>query len=571
MQITVNGKNIEANRNETILSVLKREGFDIPTLCHIEGMQPSGACRICVVELEDRGTLVPSCSYPVAEGMKIRTHSPKVINARKTIIELLIGSHPDDCLYCDKQDSCELLSLARKYGVNEKRYSKISKNFPRDVSSPSITRDPKKCILCGKCVRVCEEVQNVACIDFVRRGFNSHIGPAFDYSLNISSCVNCGQCVNVCPTGALLETNNINQVIKALSSGKFVVAQHAPAVSVSLGEEFGLPAGRDVDGMMVSALKEIGFKAVFDTSFAADLTIMEEASELVYRIKNGGTTPMFTSCCPAWVKYVETFNPDMIPNLSTCKSPHQMLGSIIKSSYAQENKIKPEDIVVVSIMPCTAKKFEIKRQEMRNKKVDDVDISLTTRELARLINIFGIDFKNIKPSVADMPFGKRSGAGKIFGASGGVCEAALRTAYHLITGKELGKLDFESVRGLEGIKKASVEIEGKNIKIAVTSGLGNASKLIEEIKNGERYDFIEIMACPGGCVNGGGQPFPKNKKNVLERMKALYEIDENEEIRTSHSNPAIVELYNTFLGKPLGEKSHHLLHTTYSKRTTADR
>lgn len=572
MKIYINGKEAEAKSGETILSVLKRESVEVPTLCHMEGRIPSGACRICVVEVEGQSNLIPSCSYPVAEGMRIITNSSKVINARKTIIELLLSSHPDDCLYCDKQDKCELLSLARKYGVNDKRFIKTLRNLKPDFSSPSIIRDPNKCILCGKCVRVCEEVQGVGCIDFVKRGFKSQVGCAFNSSINITSCVNCGQCINVCPTGALMENNNIKMVQKAIESGKFVVAQHAPAVSVSLGEEFGFPPGKDVDGLMVTALREIGFKAVFDTSFAADLTIMEEASELVERIKSGKKNmPMFTSCCPGWVKYVETFFPDYIPNLSTCKSPHQMLGAVIKSYYAKKNGIKPEDIVVVSIMPCTAKKFEIKRDNMSSGEVDDVDYSLTTRELARMISIYGIDFKNLKPSKADIPFGERSGAGKIFGSSGGVCEAALRTAYWLVTGKDIKKLDFESVRGLDGIKKAEVDINGIKLRIGVVSGLGNIKSLLKSPNFRDEYDFVEVMACPGGCINGGGQPFNKNRKALVERMKSLYQIDSEEKIRTSHSNQAVKFLYEDFLKKPLGEKSHHLLHTSYVKRIVADK
>ena len=572
MKIYVNNTEVEAKPGETILEVLKREGIEIPTLCHMDGMIPSGACRICVVEIEGQKNLIPSCSYPVSEGLKIKTNSPRVINARKTIIELLISSHPDECLYCDRQDSCELLSLARRYGVIGQRFVKTERDLKPDFSSPSIVRDPNKCILCGRCVRVCEEIQKIGCIDFIKRGFRSQISTAFESSINVTSCVNCGQCINVCPTGALRENNNIREVMLAIESGKFVVAQHAPAVSVALGEEFGFPPGKDVDGLMVSAMRKIGFKAVFDTSFAADLTIMEEASELVERIKSGKKNmPMFTSCCPGWVKYVETFYPDYIKNLSTCKSPHQMLGAIIKSYYAKKNNLDPKDIVVVSVMPCTAKKFEVKRNELKSGNFEDVDISITTRELARLISMNNINLKNLKPESADMPFGQRSGAGKIFGASGGVCEAALRTAYHLLTGKELKELDFQEVRGLNGVKKTKVNINGKDIKIAVVSGLGNVKELLESADFESEYDFVEVMACPGGCINGGGQPFLKNKKALYDRMKALYDIDSREKIRTSHSNPAIKSLYEEFLGRPLGEKSNHLLHTKYSKRSVVDR
>lgn len=572
MKITVNDREIEAVEGERLLSVLKREGFDIPTLCYLEDMAPSGACRVCVVEIEGQANLATSCSLPVTPGLKVKTHSPRVINARKTVIELLMGSHPDDCLYCDKQDKCQLLDLARKYGVTKRRFPRISRNYRLDVSGPSIIREPEKCILCGKCVRVCEEVQKVGCIDFSMRGFKSKISCAFEGALNVSSCVNCGQCVAVCPTGALMGNNNIQAVTRALESGKYVVAQHAPAVSVSLGEEFGLPLGKDVDGLMVSALREMGFKAVFDTSFAADLTIMEEASELAARIKKGGKLPMFTSCCPGWVKYVETFYPQFLDNLSTCKSPHQMLGAVIKSYYAKKEGIDPKDIVVVSIMPCTAKKFEIERPEMKNENMEDVDFSLTTRELARMINIFGIDFKNLTPGQADLPFGERSGAGKIFGASGGVMEAAVRTAHYLLTGKELAELKFEPVRGLKGVKKAEVKIGEKKLRLAVLSALGNAGDFLSDLEKGFcDSDFVEVMACSGGCVNGGGQPFAQNKKAVAERARALYEIDSCEKLRTSHENQALKTLYKEFLGKPLGEKSHHLLHTSYQARKTKDR
>lgn len=571
MKVWINAKQVEVDGEQTILDVLKKNSIDVPTLCHMEGRLPSGACRICVVEVEGQQNLIPSCSTPIQDGMKIWTSNPRVINARKTIIELLLSSHPDDCLYCDKQDKCYLLQLARKYAVDSNRFPKTVRDLKPDYASPSISRDPSKCILCGKCVRVCEEVQGVGCIDFVGRGFSTAIGCAFNSSINVTSCVNCGQCVAVCPTGALMETRNIADVMNAIRSGKYVVAQHAPAVSVSLGEEFSLPYGRDVAGLMVTALKMMGFKAVFDTSFAADLTIMEEASELVDRITKKKTLPLFTSCCPAWVKYVETFYPDFIDNLSTCKSPHQMLGEVIKSYYAEKNNIDPDDIVVVSIMPCTAKKFEVKRPELKGENSSDVDYSLTTRELARMISMNGIDLKKLSPSEADMPFGKRSGAGKIFGASGGVSEAAIRTAHFLLTGNEISNLDFKAVRGLDGVKKAEIHIEGIKLRIAVVNGLGNFKKLLETSDLKNDFDFIEVMACPGGCINGGGQPFAPDRKALSERMNALYSIDSSEKVRTSHTNPAILELYKDFLIKPNSEKSHSLLHTHYSKRNVEDR
>ncbi len=571
MKLTVNGKELEAKSGETILTLLKREGVKVPTLCHMEDMLPSGACRLCVVEVEGAPGLVPSCSFPAAEGMKIHTNSPRVINARKTIIELLLGSHPDDCLYCAKQPSCDLSRLSREYGVTKRKFPVITRRRNLDVSSPSIVRDPEKCILCGKCVRVCEETQGVACIDFIKRGSSAFIGCAFDSSLNVSSCVNCGQCINVCPTGALMEKSSIQEVMDALGSGKYAVVQHAPAISVSLAEEFGLPAGTDVNGVMTAAFRKMGFKAVFDTSFSADLTIMEEASELVERVKTGGTLPMMTSCSPGWIKYVESFYPEMTANLSTCKSPQQMLGALIKTSYAKNKGLKPSGIVSVSIMPCTAKKFEVTRPEMGRGGAADIDYVLTTRELAQMIKLFGIDLKALTPQEPDLPFGERTTAGKLFGASGGVMEAALRTAYFMLTGKELGVVKFEAIRGQAGVKEAKVKIGDLEVGIAVVSGLGNAKKLIEEIKGGRKdLHFIEVMTCPGGCINGGGQPFARNKAAIAERMRALYTIDSTEKIRTSHSNKAVQQLYKEFLGKPLGEKSHHLLHTKYARRKPAD-
>ncbi len=572
MKLTVNGKEMEAKAGETILAALKREGIKVPTLCHMEDMLPSGACRICVVEVEGAPNLVPSCSFPAAEGMKIHTNSPRVINARKMIIELLLGSHPDDCLYCAKQPTCDLSRLAREYGVTKRKFPVQTRRKNMDISSPSILRDPEKCILCGKCVRVCEETQGVACIDFVKRGSEAYIGCAFNTGLNVSSCVNCGQCINVCPTGALMEKSYIQEVMSALAAGKHVVVQHAPAVSVSLAEEFGLPAGTDVNGVMTTAFRKMGFKAVFDTSFSADLTIMEEGSELVERVKTGGVLPMMTSCSPGWIKFVETFYPEMLPNLSTCKSPQQMLGAMIKTYYAKKQGLKPADIVSVSVMPCTAKKFEMGRPEMGRGGAADIDYVLTTRELAQMIKIYGLDLKALEPQEPDMPFGERTTAGKIFGASGGVMEAALRTAHFLITGKELGVIKFEPVRGLAGIKEAKVKVGELEVGIAVASGLGNARKLMEEIKSGARKDlhFIEIMTCPGGCINGGGQPFARNKVAIAERMRALYNIDATEKIRVSHNNKAVQQLYKEFLGKPLGEKSHHLLHTKYAKRKVSD-
>ncbi|HAK95808.1 MAG TPA: ferredoxin [Planctomycetes bacterium] len=562
------GRTIQANEGETILTALKREGIHVPTLCHMEGLPPSGACRLCVVEVEGTPTLAPACSYPVAPGMKINTRSPRVLEARKTNVELLLSNHPDDCLYCSRNGKCDLQGLAMEMGIRQRLYRGKKTTREMDVSSPSILRDPDKCILCGRCVRVCEEVQGVSAIDFINRGSRAFIGTAFDTGLNLSSCVNCGQCVLVCPTGALSETSSLADVVAALSDpDKMVVAQHAPAVSVSLAEEFGVKPGTDLDGKMVAALRRIGFDRVFDTSFTADLTIMEEGSELVHRIKTGGVLPMLTSCSPGWIKFVEEFYPEFIPNISTCKSPQQMMGAVIKSFFAQREAVDPAKIVSVSIMPCTAKKFECSRPEMAPGHVPDVDYVLTTRELGQLLRMFGVDLAAMEPEAADTPFGERSSAGKIFGASGGVMEAAVRSAYFLITGKEYPELKIQPVRGMQGCKEVRLNVDGLELGAAVVSGLGQARKLLDQLKAGRKdLHFIEVMTCPGGCINGGGQPLKADMEAVKSRMQALYKIDREEQLRVSHRNKWVLRLYEEFLGKPLGETSHRLLHTHYAKR-----
>lgn len=570
----INGKKIQAKAGETILTALRREHIHVPALCFMEGMEAFGACRLCIVEVDGFRSLVPSCSQPVAEGMKIQTHSPRVVQARKTIIELLLASHCDDCLYCTRNGHCELASLAEEYNVSRRRFPK-SKTLVTtvDESSDAIVRNPAKCILCGKCIRVCERVQSVSAIDYISRGSKSVVGCAFNCKLSESACVNCGQCIKVCPTGALSEKPEIDLVAAALANpNKYVVIQHAPAVSITIAEEFGVAPGQDFCGKMVAALRRMGFKRVFDTSFSADLTIMEEGSELVHRIKNGGKLPMMTSCSPGWVKFVEEFYPDMMDNLSTCKSPQQMLGAVIKSYFAEKNNLKPANIVSVSVMPCTAKKAEARRPEMSHNGVPDVDYVLTTRELARLIKMFGIDLNAIEPEECDLPFGERSTAGKLFGATGGVMEAAVRSAYFLLTGSELENLKLTPVRGLDGIKEAKIKVGGLEVGIAVASGLGNARKLLEEIRAGRKTDlhFIEIMTCPGGCINGGGQPLNPDMEAVKARMNALYQIDRKGELRVSHKNEQIKALYKDYLGEPLGEKSHHLLHTHYHKTVPVD-
>ena len=452
--------------------------------------------------------------------------------------------------------------------MRERRYAGEKSVERMDVSSPSIVRDPAKCILCGRCVRVCEEVQGIGAIDFIGRGSGTKVGTAFDGGLNVSSCINCGQCVMVCPTGALREQSDLKEVIEAIHDPKkLVVVQHAPAVSVTLAEEFGLKAGSDIAGTMTTALRKLGFDKVFDTAFAADLTIMEEGSELVQRLTEGGTLPMMTSCSPGWIKYVEQHQPEFIDNLSTCKSPQQMMGAVLKSFYAQREKVEPKNIFSVAIMPCTAKKYEAERPEMARGGVPDIDAVLTTRELARLIRMRGIDMSALAPDSQDSPFGERSSAGKLFAASGGVMEAAIRSAHYLITGRELEKLDVKAVRGMEGVKEAKVDIDGLEVSVAVVSGLGNARRLLEEIKAGrKKFHFVEVMTCPGGCIAGGGQPFSTDPDAVRSRMQALYKIDREAPVRVSHGNEEIQRLYKEFLGKPLSHKSHDLLHTHYTKK-----
>jgi iron-only hydrogenase group A len=523
---------------------------------------------MCVVEVEGFGGLVPSCSYPVAEGMKIRTNTPEIMRTRKTIVELLLSNHPDDCLYCARNGNCDLAKLAAEHGVRDRAFRGERLHRPKDISSPSIIRDPDKCILCGKCVRVCEEIQGVGAIDFVQRGSKAYVGTAFNQGLNVSSCINCGQCILVCPTAALSEHKYVNEVLQALADpGKMVVVQHAPAVSVSIAEEFGLKPGTDFDGKMVAALRRVGFARVFDTSFAADLTIMEEGSELVHRVQHGGVLPMFTSCSPGWVKFVEQFYPEFLPNVSTCKSPQQMMGAVIKSFFAEKEHLDPRQIVSVSVMPCTAKKFECARPEMGRDYVADVDFVLTTRELAELFRIAGVNPAVLQPEAADTPFGERSSAGKLFGASGGVMEAAVRSAYFLLTGTEMQDYKIQDLRGLKGSKELRVRIGDLDLGAAVVSSLRQARTLMEEIRAGRRdIHFIEVMTCPGGCINGGGQPIGADLDAVKARMLALYQIDRDDRLRVSHKNESVQRLYAEFLGEPLGHKSHALLHTCYDRR-----
>ena len=568
VNININGDNVSVSKGTTILDAAKNAGVNIPTLCHLKDCTPTGACRMCIVEVEGARNLVASCTNPVAEGMKIQTHSNRVIDARKTILELMIENHPMECLKCDRNGFCDLQDLAEEYGITEVPYQGRKRHNPIDLSSPSIVRDADKCILCGKCVKVCEQVQSVNAIEFTKRGFESVVAPSFSCALGESTCINCGQCIMVCPTGALTEKGAIGDVRSALKNpAKVVVVQTAPAIRVTIGEAMGMDAGAISTGKMVTALKKLGFNNVFDTDFAADLTIMEEGSELVHRITNNGVLPMMTSCSPGWIKFVEHFYPSLIPNLSTCKSPHQMLGAVIKSYWAKKAGVDPKDIYVVSIMPCTAKKFESQRPELGNGDLRDVDAVLTTRELTKLFKTSGINFSKLEETDFDSPLGLASGAGDIFAASGGVMEAALRSAYFLITGEELENIDFTGVRGLDGVKEATVNVKGLDVKIAVASSLGQARKLMDKVVSGEAdYHFIEIMTCAGGCIAGGGQPLNTDLERVKARLQSVYAIDAKKELRKSHKNTEVQKLYEEFLVKPLGEVSHKLLHTHYHER-----
>ena len=570
INLTIDRQEIEVPEGTTVFEAAKKINISIPHLCYREDLSIYGACRICVVEIKGRARLEPSCSTKVEEGMQVVTDNPRIRRARKMIVELLLANYPQDSFTREKNQMCELEEVADNLGIREIRFKKGEKyNYPIEDFSPSIVRDLNKCVLCGRCIRTCSEIQSVNVIDFVNRGAKTQVLTFFNKGLNNVECSYCGQCILACPTGALREKTAVDEVWKAISKPeKFVVVQTAPAVRATFGEEFGMPPGSLVTGKMGAALRRLGFDKVFDTQFAADLTIMEEGYELVGRIKNRDVLPMITSCCPGWIKYVEHFFPNCLDHLSTCKSPQQILGAIAKTYYAEKINKKPEDIFVVSIMPCIAKKFEAERPEMRDSGVQDVDAVLTTREAARMIKEAGIDFLNLPDEDFDKPLGMSTGAAVIFGATGGVMEAALRTAYEVVTGKTLEKLEFTETRGMEGIKKADITLDGTILKVAVASGLSNARVLLEEVDAGKSpYHFIEIMACPGGCLGGGGQPIPTNLEVRKMRAKAIYREDERKTIRKSHENPAIKALYQEFLDKPLSEKSHHLLHTHYTRRS----
>ena len=569
INLTINNRKIQAAPGTTILAAAEAAGEKIPTLCYIKELFPTGACRMCVVEVKGKPALIPSCAFPVEEGMEVQTQSPRVINARRTIIELLLASHPFDCLTCPKNGYCELQSLASEYGIDRVPFKGKTRHHYTDFSSPSIIREPDKCILCGRCVRICEEIQGVAAIDFTRRGFNTMVLPPFEMDLSETTCVNCGQCTLACPTGALHEVRVVEKVMQTLQEGKkYLVAQAAPAIRISLGDFFGLEPGANVTGKVAAALRRIGFRQVFDTDFAADLTIMEEGTELVNRIKKNEKLPLFTSCCPAWIKFAEIYYPKLLSNISTCKSPQEMMGATIKSYLAQKQNIDPKDIFVVSVMPCTAKKFEAARPELSSETgVSDVDAVLTTRQLNRLMQIYGIDFASLPEEEFDRPFGAPTGSGDIFAATGGVMESALRSAYYLLTGKDLTNLDFNDVRGMQGVKEAAVKIGDKTIRVAVANRLANARQVAERVMKGDApWDFIEIMACPGGCAGGGGQLFGYDPERTQQRIKAIYALEKSRTIRLSYKNPAITDVYKEYFGEPGSHKAHELLHTDYAPR-----
>ncbi|QZY53765.1 NADH-dependent [FeFe] hydrogenase, group A6 [Crassaminicella profunda] len=566
--LTIDHKKVIVDEGTTILVAAKKVHVNIPTLCYHPDQSIKGNCRICLVEVGNK-KLVTACSTKVQEGMEVITNSKFVRETQRGVLELILANHNQDCLKCVRNGHCELQDLCERFNISNNSLDENEvQAHPIDVHNPSIVRDYSKCIKCNRCVEVCSQIQNVNILSRANRGTNYEILPRFNTKLSETECVFCGQCIHVCPVGAIYEKSATEDVLDAIEDKNLhVIAQIAPAVRVSIGEEFGLDPGDITTGKIVASLKRLGFNKVFDTNFTADLTILEEGSELIHRIKNNGILPMITSCSPGWINYIEGFAHDLLDHLSTCKSPQQMFGALSKTYYSEKIKLHPSKIHTVSIMPCTAKKYEANRAEMNSYGYVDVDHVLTTRELAKMIKSAGIDFKNIEEEEFDDPFGITTGAGAIFGATGGVMEAALRTVYEVLTGEELKKMEFEEVRGLKGIKEAKIDINGILIKVAIAHGLKNASILLDEIRKGtSEYTFIEIMACPGGCIGGGGQPISSSFDSRQKRIDAIYRVDKNMTYRKSHENPSIQKLYEEYLKEPLGEKSHHLLHTSYKAR-----
>ena len=567
--LTINGQTVQAPKNATILEAARSAGIHIPTLCYHPELATEGACRLCVVEASGARTLVASCVYPVAEGMVVKTNTDKVRAARRMVVELLLANHPKDCLACQKSGDCELQNIAADLGLRKIRFEGgARKAHTIDASNPCLVRDQEKCILCGRCIRVCRDVQGMSVYSFAERGFDTIVSTAFEQDLGKVECSYCGQCASVCPTGAIIERDDTEKVWSAINDpDKIVIVQTAPAVRVALGEELGMEPGSVVTGKMVAALRNLGFDKIFDTNFSADLTIMEEGHEFLHRLTNGGVLPMITSCSPGWVNMIELKYPELLPHLSSAKSPQQMFGAIAKTYYAEKAGIDPSKIICVSVMPCTAKKAEAARPEMNASGYRDVDIVITTRELGRMIREAGLDFKHLPEDSYDSPLGAGTGAAVIFGTTGGVMEAALRTVADVLTGEDLKAVDYNDVRGMEQTREAELTVAGNTVKIAVVHTLASAKKMLDRVRAGEAdYQFIEVMACPGGCIGGGGQPIPVNAEIRKARRDGLFDCDSANELRKSHENPEIKGLYNTWLGKPLGEKAHSLLHTHYHQQ-----
>ena len=571
VNLKINGKDVSVPEGYTILDAAREVGIDIPTLCYLKDINQIGACRMCLVEVKGAKALQAACVYPVSEGLEVFTNSKKARDARRLTLELILSNHERKCLTCIRNRNCELQSLAEELGVDDIRFEGESVKYDIDNTSASIVRDNNKCVLCRRCVAACNK-QEISIISCVNRGFNTQIATAFENPMSDVACVYCGQCINACPVGALYEKTSIPQVQDAIDNPeKHVVVQTAPAVRAALGEEFGLPIGTPVTGKMVAALKRLGFDKVFDTDTAADVTIMEEGTEFIERFTKGEKLPLITSCSPGWVKYCEHYYPEFLDNLSTAKSPMEMFGAIIKSYYAEKENIKKENIYSVAIMPCTSKKYEAQRPEHSTSGAADIDASMTTRELARMIKKAGINFAELPDEEFDQPFGMATGAGVIFGTTGGVMEAAIRTVYEILEKKPLDNLNVTAVRGLDGVKEATLKIAGKDVRVAIVHGTNNAKTILEKVKAGEHYDFIEVMACPGGCINGGGQPIVSSKIKATTdvkalRAKALYSEDEASTLRKSHENPYVQALYKEYFGEPCSHKSHELLHTHYTKR-----
>ncbi len=575
INLKINGMPVQVEEGTSILNATKKVNIKIPTLCYNPDLPPWAACGICIVRMEGTPKMVRACTTPVAEGMSVITHDPEIIQVRRTVVELILSNHPNDCLQCPRNGNCELQRLAAEFGIREVPFPNITKDLPIDDSNPSIILNPEKCVRCGRCVKVCQDMQNVWAIEFLGRGINGRIASAADVPLGDSPCIKCGQCAAHCPVGAIYERDDTRKVWAALQNKDIhPVVQIAPSVRVALGEEFGLEPGTIITKKIYAALRRLGFKTVFDTNFSADLTIIEEGTELVKRLTEGkGEIPMITSCCPAWVDYLEKYYSDMIPNFSTAKSPQQMMGAMIKTYWAQKASVDPAKVFSVSIMPCTAKKWETQRNDdMKSSGFQDVDVSITTRELARMIKQAGIDILNLPDEDADSPLGPYTGAGTIFGATGGVMEAAVRTAYHLVTKKEMGDVNFLPARGLKGVKEAEVDMGGTKIRIAVAHQMGNIAAVLDKVREAKAagketpYHFIEVMACRGGCIAGGGQPYGCTDEVREKRIAGIYKDDEKSPYRCSHQNPFIKQVYDEFLGEPNGHKAHELLHTHYEAR-----